>query len=320
MPVHDAQNLSDDASTIASQWYVAPKPAVPTGWLVYSLDFILAAIQGCAAHPETVSRTAGWLAIGRTLQGLMGIAQGILMLLASIPVISNVQETTARTFSRSAIGFFLRACYWKARLKSLGQDTIIDQNVEIWGGANVSIGSRCHIDTHVRMAAGEGRHGQHGSIVIGDFVHIGPGVHVAGRGGVEIRDFVGIMANAHLYSATGVIERPSDPGQLVSMSHTAPADMQQVIEAPIVIEEYAVLGMMSRVMPGVRIGRGAVIHANSEITRNVEPFANFGGGPRAKQIGWRRPRRRSPSLPPSPANDDAATTTMNAAPQPVRES
>lgn len=289
-----ATPLSDEAADVQFQWYIPPKPDVPRGWLVYTLDFILATLQGYFTEPQKISHAPAWLVIGRIMQAFMAVAQLLLMLLAWLPITSTLFEVVARTFSRNALGFFLRACYWKAKLSYLGQDTIIDQNVEIWGPANVSIGSRCHIDTTVRLAAGERRHRQHGSIRIGNFVHLGPGVHIAGRGGVYIHDFVGIMANAHLYSATGVIERPSDPGQLISMSHMAPHDQQHVVEAPIVVEDFAFLGMMTRVMPGVGVGRGAVVHANCELVRDVPPFANIGGVPRGRQIGWRKPRRKSP--------------------------
>ncbi|HUN81835.1 MAG TPA: hypothetical protein VMV81_10035, partial [Phycisphaerae bacterium] len=256
-----SDQLKHEAAQVQGEWYIPPTPDLPRGWLVYSFDFILATLQGYFTEPQKISHAGGWRFLGRLVQGLMAIAQAILMLLAWLPITSTLFEIVARTFTRSAVGFFLRACYWKASLRYLGQDTIIDQNVEIWGPANVSIGSRCHIDTNVRLAAGERRHRQHGFIRIGNFVHLGPGVHIAGRGGVFVRDFVGIMANAHLYSATGVIERPADHGQLISMSHMAPFDQQHVVEAPIVIEDFAFLGMATRVMPGVRVGRGAVVHA-----------------------------------------------------------
>lgn len=285
-----------DIAQIARSWYVPPKVPRRDTFLVYSLDFVLATLQGCIAEPQRVRRTALWLTVGVIVRSLMAIMQIVIMGLAWVPILNWFVEIASRTFTRNAAGFFLRSCYWKARLKRLGVDTIIDQGVEIWGPANVCIGSHAHVDTNVRLAAGERRHRQHGYIVVGDHVHLGPGVHIAGRGGVEIRDFVGIMANAHLYSATGVIERPQDPGQLISMSHMAPHDQQYVYESPILIDDFAFVGMMTRIMPGVKIGYGAIVHANCEVTQEVPPFANIGAVPRGRQIGWRRPRRRSPHL------------------------
>ncbi len=291
-----APKARSEIAGIAKSWYVPADPPLKSGWLVYSLDFVLAAMQGSITEPQNVVKTPLWLTIGNLVRVIMGVLQALIMILSRIPVISWFMETLARTFTRNAAGFFLRSCYWKSRLGHLGPDTLFDQGVEIWGPKNVSIGANCHIDTSVRMAAGERRHGQRGSITIGNYVHLGPGVHIAGRGTVLIHDCVGISAHTHLYSATNTIEFPADPGQLISMSHMAPPDQQHIIEAPIVIEPYAFVGMMARIMPGVSVGYGAVVHAASELTRDVPPFANFTGPPRGRQIGWRKPRRKSTKL------------------------
>jgi acetyltransferase-like isoleucine patch superfamily enzyme len=55
---------------------------------------------------------------------------------------------------------------------------------------------------------------------------------------------------------------------------------------PIVVEDYAWISFRATVLPGVRIGRGAVVAANSVVTRDVEDYAIVGGIP-AKQIGTR---------------------------------
>jgi tetrahydrodipicolinate N-succinyltransferase len=52
---------------------------------------------------------------------------------------------------------------------------------------------------------------------------------------------------------------------------------------PVIIEDDVWIGTKSTVLPGVRIGRGAVIMANSLVTRNVEPFTIVGGVP-AEQV------------------------------------
>ncbi|MBK8267977.1 MAG: hypothetical protein IPK83_06570 [Planctomycetes bacterium] len=291
IPLQSA-TITPESAEIAQSWFIPTIPKPRKGWLVYSLDFVLATLQGSVAEPEKVKRTPAWVTIGHVVRFLMGILQVFIMTLAWVPIVNWLLEIAARVFTQ-CLWILLRSCYWKARLRSLGVDTIIDQGVEIWGPASVSIGSECHIDTNVRLAAGERRHRQHGSISIGNFVHLGPGVHIAGRGTVVIQDNVGVSALAHLYSATNTIEFPNDPGMLISMSHRAPIKHQHVVEGPIVVEEYAFIGMMARIMPNVRIGYGAVIHGATELTKDVPPFANIGGPPRGRQIGWRKPRRPS---------------------------
>ncbi|MGB7686524.1 MAG: acyltransferase [Solirubrobacterales bacterium] len=55
---------------------------------------------------------------------------------------------------------------------------------------------------------------------------------------------------------------------------------------PIVVEDYAWISFRATVLPGVRIGRGAVVAANSVVTKDVEDYEIVGGIP-AKVIGTR---------------------------------
>lgn len=290
------ERRADDPASIEASWRIPEIPHPPSGWLVFSRDYVLAALQGCAAHPDQARRTAGWIAAAQTIRGMMAVAQAVIFVMAKIPLLSSILETIARGYTRDAVGFFLRACYWKAKLKQLGCDTIIDQGVDIWGPANVTIGSKSHLSTRVRLAAGESKHGQKGRISIGDYVHLGPNVHIAGRGGVTIEDLVGVSSNVCIYSATNLAINMAKPDELISMSHMAPAGNQVIVEKPVTIRRFAFIGIMTRIMPGVTIGKGAIVHANSELTSDVPDFANFGGQAKGRQIGWRKPiRRRSPT-------------------------
>ena len=50
-------------------------------------------------------------------------------------------------------------------------------------------------------------------------------------------------------------------------------------EKPVVIEDYAWLATRSLVLPGVKIGRGAIVAAGSVVTKDVPPGAIGGGNP-----------------------------------------
>lgn len=64
------------------------------------------------------------------------------------------------------------------------------------------------------------------------------------------------------------------------------ADFPGVV-APIVIEDYVFIGAAAIVVPGVTIGRGAVVASGAVVTKDVPPYAIVGGNP-AKVIGERR--------------------------------
>jgi carbonic anhydrase/acetyltransferase-like protein (isoleucine patch superfamily) len=55
---------------------------------------------------------------------------------------------------------------------------------------------------------------------------------------------------------------------------------------PVVIEDHAWIGMRAMIMPGVTVGRGAVVAAGAVVTRDVAPLAVVGGIP-ARPIGTR---------------------------------
>lgn len=67
--------------------------------------------------------------------------------------------------------------------------------------------------------------------------------------------------------------------------------MEKIVEAyqrrgDTVIEDGVWIGMRSVIMPGVKIGEGAVIGVNSVVTKNVPPYVVVGGNP-AKIIKYR---------------------------------
>jgi maltose O-acetyltransferase len=54
----------------------------------------------------------------------------------------------------------------------------------------------------------------------------------------------------------------------------------------VVIEDYAWLSCRTVILPGVKIGFGAVVCAGAVVTKNIEPYSIVAGVP-AKKIGER---------------------------------
>jgi len=51
------------------------------------------------------------------------------------------------------------------------------------------------------------------------------------------------------------------------------------VGAPVVIEDYAVVGTRVTILPGVRIGKGAVVASGGVVTKDVAPYTVVGGVP-----------------------------------------
>lgn len=58
------------------------------------------------------------------------------------------------------------------------------------------------------------------------------------------------------------------------------------VEGDVVIDDYAVIGTRVTILPGVHVGRGAVVASGAVVTRDAEPYSLLGGVP-AKHIRYR---------------------------------
>lgn len=61
------------------------------------------------------------------------------------------------------------------------------------------------------------------------------------------------------------------------------------IEEPVEVRDYAFIGPRAIILPGVKIGKGAVVGAGAVVTKDVPDFEIVGGVP-AKKIGERKPK------------------------------
>jgi maltose O-acetyltransferase len=99
------------------------------------------------------------------------------------------------------------------------------------------------------------------------------------RGGLSIGDHVSISPEVVVLTADHDRDDPAFP-----LRHR-----------PVVIEDHVWIGMRAMVLPGVRIGRGAVVAAGAVVTRDVEPLSIVAGIP-ARVVGHRGPEALAYSL------------------------
>jgi acetyltransferase-like isoleucine patch superfamily enzyme len=109
---------------------------------------------------------------------------------------------------------------------------------------------------------------------IGKYVHIADKVHIHVGDKVIIGDFANIAAATLIYSLSNTYKTTDgrEKDILLSMSSVAPPELTHVEKKPIIIEDYAFVGMNCVVLPGVRIGKGAVIGAGSVVTKDIPPY------------------------------------------------
>jgi acetyltransferase-like isoleucine patch superfamily enzyme len=71
-----------------------------------------------------------------------------------------------------------------------------------------------------------------------------------------------------------------------SLHHDYNDEHFKVIGNEVIIEDYAWICSRSIILPGIKIGKGAVVASGAVVTKNVEPYTIVGGVP-AKPIGTR---------------------------------
>lgn len=134
----------------------------------------------------------------------------------------------------------------------------------IWKLAGMQIGCCSTLHTGVRVFNPRG-------IKIGEGTIIGYGTFIDGRDSVTIGNHTDIASEVMIYSSEHDIN-----------------DLEfSAILAPVTIGNYVFIGPRAIIMPGIKIGDGAIVAAGAVVTKDVAPFAVVGGVP-AKEIGERK--------------------------------
>ena len=107
-------------------------------------------------------------------------------------------------------------------------------------------------------------------IEIGKDSIIGDHCFLDGRDILKIGDHVDIASQVLIYNS----------------EHDINDENFKATTSPVTIEDYVFIGPRAIILPGVKIGKGAIVAAGAVVTKDVEPFKVVGGIP-AKEIGER---------------------------------
>jgi len=136
-------------------------------------------------------------------------------------------------------------------------------------GARIQMGTRIWFHGRTQIRAGR-PYGISSSIGAG--TRIGRDCTLDTRGGLSIGRHVSLSPEVAILTA----------------DHDHRSSGFRIQHASVVIEDLVWIGMRAMVLPGVQIGKGAVIAAGCVVTRDVPPLTVVGGVP-AKVIGQRDP-------------------------------
>jgi acetyltransferase-like isoleucine patch superfamily enzyme len=152
----------------------------------------------------------------------------------------------------------------------------IGQDVTIWSAAKVvapeviHVGNSVIVDDFVFLVGGK-------RTSIGNFVHIASFTSITGGGEFEMADFSGLSGGVRIYTGN------EDYGGGCLTNPTVPAPFRIATRSFVRIEKHAIVGANAVILPGVVVGEGASVGANSLVTKDCQPWTIYFGSP-AKPI------------------------------------
>ena len=129
-------------------------------------------------------------------------------------------------------------------------------------GIKIGRGSRIHMGANFFNPRG---------ITIGDDTIIGDHCFLDGRAPLKIGNHIAIASQVLIYNSEHNIHSPNF----------------EATEEPVTIDDYVFVGARATILPGIKIGKGAVVAAGAVVTKDVPPMIMVGGVP-AKKIGERK--------------------------------
>ena len=184
-------------------------------------------------------------------------------------------ENLRELYSRFAHGdgvfdALMRQVFWRALTRRCGDSLRVEPGAGFKHPETFEIGSGVFIGSQSYL---QGRFD--GRCVIGDHTWIGPHSYFDARD-LVLEDHVGWGPGA----------------KVLGSAHTGmPVDIpiiQTDLEIkPVRVQAWADIGTNAVLLPGVTVGRGAVVGAGAVVTQDVPAFATVAGVP-AKIIGWRK--------------------------------
>jgi acetyltransferase-like isoleucine patch superfamily enzyme len=147
--------------------------------------------------------------------------------------------------------------------RALGADCVFETGVLVFHPENISLGKNVYVG---HQAILKGYH--QSQLAIGDETWIGQQCFLHSAGGLTIGARVGVGPGVKILTS-----------QHRDVGRDTPVLFSPLTMAPVVVQDDADLGLGAILLPGVTVGRGAVVGAGAVVTRDVPEYAVVAGSP-----------------------------------------
>jgi acetyltransferase-like isoleucine patch superfamily enzyme len=163
----------------------------------------------------------------------------------------------------------MRRAVWRALTRRFGHGVRIGRGALASNPETFEIGDGVFIGEQAFI---QGRF--EGRCVIGNYVWIGPQSYLDARD-LVVEDYVGWGPGARVLGS-----------QHLGLPHDVPIIQTDLEIKPVRVCAWADVGVNAVILPGVTIGKGAIVGAGAVVTRDVDAFSVVTGVP-AKFLRWR---------------------------------
>ena len=159
-------------------------------------------------------------------------------------------------------------------LKQCGNNVVFFQGVRMKGGGKIAIGNDVIIRRNSTIAAQTQYFGQKlsSSLIIEDGVDVGEDTFITASNRI-------VIGGTSLFGRMVTVTDNSHGATTIDDLSKAPHMRKVISKGEVVIGENVWIGDKATILPGVHIGKGAVVGANAVVTKDVPPFSVVGGIP-----------------------------------------
>lgn len=154
-------------------------------------------------------------------------------------------------------------CFKLKDFKKIGKNVVFERGVLVFHPENIEIGDNVYIGHNTILKAYH-----RNKFIIGNNSWIGQGCYFHSAAGIRIGNAVGIGPMVKIISSYHKEEGLDKPILF------SPLEFKEVV-----LEDGCDIGIGSIILPGVRIGKGAIIGAGSVVTKDVSAYSIAAGVP-----------------------------------------